>query len=248
MEKTSRTELKLPTTSILAPRIEEDIKCFLTLDKFILKPEAKKSYRIRSLYFDSLNNYFYREKLAGVSERVKLRIRTYFPIKKENVIFIEIKYKNNIKQKKMRSIISYDNYQLLLLGKYYQLLSKNKNDNVLSLFVSFVLKYGARPKLCIDYDRKAYVSQYKSHYMRATFDTKISFQLTNDLFTGAKNLQHLVDKKYVVLELKFENNIPFWMQGIIRKYNLRVSAISKYALATRRLTSQKLLSGADLYQ
>lgn len=235
MEKTNRTELKFAVTSGVAPQIEADIAKFLTLDPHARDAENDSKYRIRSLYFESSNNYFYREKLAGVSERVKLRIRTYFPLTKENKIFLEIKYKNNARQKKLRSQISFQEYCLLLQGSYSDLLVMREDDEVLKLFINFMLKFGARPRLCVDYCRKPYLSTFKSHYMRATFDSKISFHYSTDLFKNTGNFQHLVDQKYVILELKFENNIPHWMHAIIIKYNLKVDALSKYALAARRL-------------
>tara|TARA_B110000238_G_scaffold200040_2_gene248838 strand:- start:133 stop:849 length:717 start_codon:yes stop_codon:yes gene_type:complete len=238
MERTSRTELKFPVHSDLVPKIEDDISCFLPLDAHIKNNDTgENSYKIRSLYFESPDQHFYREKLAGITERVKLRIRTYFPIGSGNQIFLEIKYKNNIRAKKLRAVLSYLDYKELLAGEYGSLLQKHSTNKVIVLFIHFILKYGARPRLCIDYNRRAYVSPHRSQYMRATLDSNLSFFLSNNLFDKQGFHRSLIDPKYYILELKYQENIPFWMQSLVRKYHLRWSALSKYGIATRRLIS-----------
>lgn len=125
----------------------------------------------------------------------------------------------------------------MIAARFQQLISKYGSDSTVSLFITFMLKYAAKPKICIDYNRRAYVSRFKSHYLRATFDTDLSFRLANDLFVNENSNCRSVDEKYTILELKYENNTPFWMQSLISKYNIRASALSKYAIATRRLIS-----------
>lgn len=236
MEKTTRVELKFPIHKNIVRYVQEDIKSHVILDKYI-KPDTKDFYRIRSLYFENSNLIFYREKLAGINERVKLRARTYFPIKKKNGLYLEIKYRKNIQQKKIRHHIDFDSYNLLLMGRYNDLIKKFPRSKELQLFISLLLKYAAKPSIIIDYDRKAFVSKYNSQYMRLTFDNNFFFKRTSNIYDNQKGYKNLVDRKYVTLEMKFKENIPYWMQNIIRKYNLRASALSKYASFTRRTIS-----------
>ena len=69
-----RNEIKHWITPGDAAAIRTNLKAVASIDKHAAKDGF---YRIRSLYFDDLNNTALWEKLDGVNERRKFRIRYY---------------------------------------------------------------------------------------------------------------------------------------------------------------------------
>ena len=71
-----------------------------TLEK-ILTPDTHnkgQGYRVRSLYFDTLDDKDYAEKIMGIELRKKIRLRVYNPT--DEFAYLEIKQKEGMYQKK----------------------------------------------------------------------------------------------------------------------------------------------------
>ena len=74
-------------------------------DKF----NANEEYKVRSIYFDTTDLRFYREKIEGLKIRKKLRIRGYNELENKNLVFLEIKRKNEGFVNKNRAPLHYSN-------------------------------------------------------------------------------------------------------------------------------------------
>ena len=97
--------------------------------------------------------------------------------------------------------------------------------------------YRANPVLHVRYFREPYVTDLDL-YGRVTFDRKLSYRPTNgqiDLEFNEKDMIYYDDavttrsrESFVLLEIKTETLIPYWIQELIRKFNLMQRPFSKY--------------------
>jgi hypothetical protein len=228
-----RYEIKYYIPESLCPELISMINCYMTLDPH-LEQKENKSYLVRSLYLDTDNLRFYNEKLAGLRNREKFRIRAYNEDSSE--VFLEIKKKCNNTVLKDRACIKYDELPSIL-NQYggYHLNGKNSNaeKDVIMRFLSFITAMQLRPMILIAYDRQAYTSIFDND-VRLTLDCNLRCLpgRSHDLFYSGKNWIS-VDKP-CILELKFNNVMPFFFKSIIKRFNLRAQGISKYCLCIEK--------------
>jgi SPX domain protein involved in polyphosphate accumulation len=203
--------------------IRSRVKHIMSLDR---NAGESNEYKIRSLYFDNLNDKALMEKLNGISKREKFRIRFYND--DPSFIRLEKKIKHNSLCTKLSEKISKEECISLLNGDITFL-----RDSEKALFIELYSKMKEqllRPKTIVDYTREAYV--YKLGNVRVTFDKQIKSGLFNkNMFE--KNLPTVqpIDNKFIVLEVKFDEFLPEIIQDIIQTNERRATAISKYAAA-----------------
>lgn len=83
-------------------------------------------YRIRSLYFDTIDDTDYYEKAAGVELRRKLRLRCYDPA--ADFAMLEMKQKQGASQLKRSLRVTREDAQTLTRGDYAPLLRYGRTD------------------------------------------------------------------------------------------------------------------------
>ena len=190
-------------------------------------------YEIRSIYFDTFELKDYYEKHAGLQMRKKLRVRGYNILTEKSEVFLEIKWKNNTYISKDRTPVKYADVSNLLAGgdieKYlpYRKDFPSSRENA-SKFLFYLKRSSRVPVNLVTYTREAYIGKF-NHSDRVTFDSNIRsmmFPGLDDLYEEER-LVSFLDSEFV-LEFKSENPIPEWFKRIIRKYNLRKQAFSKY--------------------
>ena len=214
--KTLRHELKyvIPYREMLNLRMELDK--VLTLDR-------GGSYLVRSLYFDDFHDTDYYDKLNGEMLRKKVRLRTYDP--KSNLTKLEIKAKNDIHQLKESLILDKKESEKIIKGNYDNLLLM---DNPLAQKMHELFVLGYRPKVIIEYDRIAYITNTTT---RITFDLNV--RKSNDFdnfFDKDLNFYELTNKNDVILEVKFDRFLEPYIGKILEKYTNRYQSISKYIM------------------
>ncbi len=190
-------------------------------------------YEIRSIYFDTFELKDYYEKHAGLQMRKKLRVRGYNNLQEDSEVFLEIKWKNNTYISKDRTPVKYADMANLLAGgdldKYLPYRKDFPNSREKASKFLFYLKRSSRvPMNLVTYTREAYIGKF-NHSDRITFDNNIRsmmFPGLGDLYEE-QNLATFLDREFV-LEFKSENPMPDWFKRVIRKYNLRKQAYSKY--------------------
>lgn len=124
-------------------------------------------YHIRSLYFDDINNKALDEKLAGIRDRAKYRIRIYNT--DDTVIHLEKKIKYGDYIAKVKEKISREMVESLLSGNYEVF---NNPEKPLLAEVYYRMKNKLlRPKVIVDYLREPYVAQTGN--VRITFDKNL---------------------------------------------------------------------------
>ena len=97
------------------------------LDSLLIQDEhnGNDGYIIRSLYFDTVYDDDFFEKLEGVETRRKIRLRIYDP--KHDFAMLEMKQKQGASQKKRSLRMTKEDAQALIKGKY-EVLLKYEDD------------------------------------------------------------------------------------------------------------------------
>ena len=216
--KTFRHEYKyiIPYEEMLSLRSKFDN--LLDIDR------SYNGYMIRSLYFDSVNDDDYYDKLGGELIRKKIRLRIYDP--NSDFVKLEIKGKNDFHQLKESLIINKDDAKQLINGNYAVLL-KYEDDLAKKLYTIMTIGY-YRPKTIIEYNRIAYMTKTTT---RITFDFDI--KNSNDFqgfFKENINFLKLTDGKDVVLEVKFDRFLEPHVSKVLTSYVSRGQSVSKYVM------------------
>lgn len=192
----------------------------------VLRPDdhaAGGKYRIRSLYFDTPDDRALREKLDGVNEREKFRVRLYD--NDPSVIHLERKYKRGGLGYKQTAPLTAQQARALARGETDWL--DGADDPLLALFRDRVLHGALRARVLVDYTREAFV--YAPGNVRVTLDY--------DIRTGLRCTE-LLDPDCVtvpapgapcLLEVKWDAYLPDVVRGAVQLGARHAAAYSKYA-------------------
>jgi SPX domain protein involved in polyphosphate accumulation len=183
-------------------------------------------YWVRSLYFDTMDNSGYVDKINGCSERKKIRIRTYDT--ECNAIKLELKQKSGNYYKKESTVISKDAAIQLVNGNRSSFL---RTDDKITTRCFACMQYEAhRPVILVDYEREAFVYPY--HNIRITIDKSLraSMRVENVFIRDIAMVPVFNDERYV-LEVKFNASLPGILKNIISGVNPVYTSVSKYCLA-----------------
>lgn len=185
-------------------------------------------YFIRSLYFDTPYDTALQEKLDGINDRDKIRIRIYNG--RDDVIKLERKHKDNGYIAKQSVNLSRQECDRLCGGDYSFLLSRPESFARV-LFAEFATK-ALRPVVIVDYVREAYT--FPTEDVRITFDKDIRTAYRGvSLFDFEQPTYPVVDDYAMVMEVKFNAFLPTWIRELIQPAaNIR-SAVSKYCLCRK---------------
>ncbi len=199
---------------------------YMEFDPYAIKlPDH--AYTVASLYYDSVGLGCYYDKIAGVKTRKKLRIRFYdFNFNPETPVFLEIKRKYDTVVVKDRLMLNYQQCcDLLQNNKKVNLQLDEAQKETLNEFLWLKNYNGMIPQVLIVYKRKPLISKVDPNF-RVTIDFDIQA-------CPAAWLNDMGEKKPVIpnlaiLEVKFNNVLPFWFHRLIQKYNLDQRPFSKY--------------------
>lgn len=186
-------------------------------------------YFIRSLYLDDTYNNSVQEKLAGIENRDKYRLRIYnFD---QEWVKLERKRKHNHYTRKTTAIITKDEALNVIKGNYEDLLNY-KHPDTNSLYFDLKQTY-FRPVVIVDYIRDAFMLDYNN--IRVTFDKHLR---NNDqdfnLFSPHIVTEPLQRDEVIIMEIKFNHFLPPWFKNIFKLESVTSSAISKYCQSRMR--------------
>lgn len=178
------------------------------------------SYFIRSIYFDDPDFTAYNEKLSGVKERTKYRIRFYNF--RDSVIVLERKSKDGDLTGKESVRIDRATAERLLRGDE----SLRRLPGLAGEFGR--LRQGVYKPVCIvDYDRFAY--KYRLGNVRVTLDTDVR---TSPYHTGLFDARLLtvpvLEPDEVVLEVKYDEFLPAQVGALLEGVKKQRNSVSKY--------------------
>jgi SPX domain protein involved in polyphosphate accumulation len=193
----------------------------MTPDTFALE-DGK--YKIRSLYFDNPQNKALMEKINGVNNREKFRIRYYN--NDTSLIKLEKKSKINSLCQKNSVIITEQECTMLLSGEIKWLLESN--NPLLIEFYSKTNNQLLRPKTVVDYKREAYT--FNPGNVRVTMDSEIKSGLfSKDFLNPLLPTIEVSQIGHIILEVKFDNFLPEIIRDVIQTNERSSTSISKYA-------------------
>lgn len=192
----------------------------------IMKPDSHATdgtYHIRSLYFDDLYDTALSEKIDGVNQRDKYRLRYYNG--DTSFLVLERKSKiNGLCSKKSVRITYHD--AALLSGKQCFSPMALETPAARELFVEMQCK-GLRPKTIVDYIRLPFV--FAPGNVRVTIDYDIRCGILTTDFLNPDCITAPVPDSPIILEVKWDAFLPELIRDAVALPNRRACAFSKYA-------------------
>lgn len=203
-------------------------KLSLTMEQDAFAKKNGGEYFIRSLYFDDRDDSAFREKLSGIDERDKFRIRIYDM--RDDVIKLECKHKSNGYIKKQSIGLSRKEYEKLISGDRLFLLNRPE-PFARRMYIEFAQR-ALKPAVIVDYTREAFV--FPMEDVRVTFDKNVRTGLRSvDMFNAGIPTYPVIDDYGMVLEIKFNRFLPTYIRSLLQLEASQRSAISKYVLCRR---------------
>ena len=219
IRRTVRNEWKYQISPASAVLLARRLAVFLKRDMH----SRSDGYLIRSLYFDDFAESAFYDKLAGVNEREKYRLRYYDD--DTDHIFLERKRKHGSLIEKdsapvsrvtaehmMRDIpLEMDEINIPLLAEY----AANRSAHLM------------RPRVIVDYRRLAFV--YMEQNVRITLDSDIrSSMYRTDAFFNRTTTIPVLENGNVILEVKFDEYLPDWPREALSRIAVMPQATSKF--------------------
>lgn len=231
-----RYELKYTIPRNMVDEISQFARAYCHLDRYSEMSEDG-FYQVNSLYLDSPEFYFLKQRLNGAEKRFNMRVRTYGP-QPTLPYFLEIKHKSKEIIRKYRATIKHDDLAAILDPAFDEkpFLKDAREAKNASLFKRLAFEHNAAPVAMTSYRRKAFFS-HCDDYARLTFDIglRAMAQSAYDPLTvpdtlAPTDLEERFDEgTSVILELKcFTQHVPLWMVDLIRTFDLKRRGFSKY--------------------
>lgn len=177
-------------------------------------------YFIRSLYFDNLFDKALLEKLNGVNQREKFRIRYY----NGDTSFIRLEKKSKLGglSSKLSAPLTYEQTDLLAQGIPVRD-SKNELINELAFKMNTQL---LKPKTIVDYTREAFV--YPAGNVRVTLDYDIRTGMDSTELLDPNSVT-VPSGENIILEVKWDEYLPSAIEQSVQLGSRQTSSFSKYA-------------------
>jgi SPX domain protein involved in polyphosphate accumulation len=213
-----------------------------------------RNYRIRSLYFDDEERSSVFEKLAGVDNRHKYRIRIYNDCDLD--LHLERKTKRNNLSCKQSCRLTRAQVDGLLAGDPEVLLEDRQatpraatgpghmaersaasvaDQHNLQLEMQLLNEFYAeirtrllKPMILVDYERIPLV--WPDGNVRITFDRNLATGLyRQDIWDEDAGLMPVLEPGYLILEVKYDRFLPDFISSLLTFSGAGILSISKYA-------------------
>lgn len=204
--------------------LRDRLKTIMPLDNFA--DPLTRTYHIRSMYFDDIYNTAMWEKMDGIKNRKKWRIRIYnFSDKniklekKEKYDKYTVKQSTRMTRQQVDNILIHNNIDFLFPSqmKLYEEIYSEMRVNRL------------KPVVIVDYQREAYT--YPAGNIRITFDRNLhSGNFLRDMFRESMMPVPILDAGMMILEIKYDYYLPPHIRDVLTCCNGLRSAMSKYAM------------------
>ncbi len=225
---------------VLTTKQKDDLIIFLKdflIDDFYSNSGSK--YSVHNIYFDTQDFAIIRNSIQRPKYKDKLRLRSYKTIPSDDdLVFLEIKKKFQGVVNKRRVIISYKDAINYLENNVMPVFTSYFDQQVMQEIDYFIKIHKAKPGAYIAYDRVALMSP--NEQLRVTFDHNIIFRNKDITLQKTHGEPVLNDSDIWLMEVKSENNFPFWLARKLSEYELYSQSFSKYGKAY-----QKFLLGGN---
>ncbi len=225
MDKTFRHEYKYLCDSSQNAVLKMRAKGLLKEDRHT---QNAGYYRIRSLYFDTIDNQCYLENESGCDKRDKYRIRIYNADYEK--IVLEKKSKERQMTSKVSCLINEDMCRKLMKNERVQI-TEDMTVVQKKLLLEMQLK-AMRPSVIVEYQRFPYVE--KNGNVRITFDENIC---------SSNDIDHFLEERIItrpvlgigqsILEVKWDAFLPSYIKEHLSIETLQWTSFSKYYLCRK---------------
>lgn len=211
---------RLPVQQYL--QVKNCIKPYMEIDEYTNRAPGRK-YLVRSIYYDSIFLDAFYEKVDGISDRIKFRIRSYAETMEEGqVLRAEMKVRKGAITEKHGSFISNTEYLTFMRTRHWP----EVRDPVMAEFERYVHLKTLSPMLLTQYRREGYRSRSREE-IRITFDHQVKSAHSNSLFPASPAF-HEHHYGLIVLEIKCIKQQPDWLRHLVQQHGLRIMANSKF--------------------
>ena len=232
---TMRHEEKYICSEAYLKILESRLNGFLNPDS----NQGEDGYEIRSLYFDTISDRLYEEGLEGLEQRNKYRIRIY----NGSTDVIKLEKKTSVRNlKKKKTVFLEKEYVDYLIdnGEPEEVL-KYARGSLMSEFTLLRKTAMLRPKLIVNYDRKAFVSDIGN--VRITLDRNIRVtDKVTDFFGKDTVYQPILPAGVHLLEVKYDGVLPGYLTRLLNFQKLERTAFSKYVLGREKMKDNGRIS------
>lgn len=187
------------------------------------------SYLVQSLYFDDPALTAFYEKLDGIENRSKYRIRFY----NDDLSYIRLEKKEKFRNlcRKTSERITLDVAQAFVDG---QPVFQNFADGLKGEFSHLIFHERYRPMVYLSYQRKAFV--YPTGNVRVTLDSTLkASRFSGDLTRPCVTSVPVMDATETILEIKFNQFLPHFISELFEDIPKQISAISKFCKGVEAL-------------
>lgn len=225
METKGRIELKYYINENDSYILQNRLKHVMKVDPY---SNQDGTYDTRSIYFENSSNKIMNQKLDGLFERAKYRIRIYN--NNLNSIKLEKKMKKNNQCFKEVCNITQEEYAKICVNDL-DFMIESQELLLRDLYIQMSM-YKLKPQIIVDYKRQPFIYEFGN--VRVTLDSDIKTGITNtDIFNPNIDLITAVDINPIVLEVKYDDYIPDVIKGLLNISSRTQTAISKYVLCRR---------------
>ena len=227
-----RFELKYRISAQTAQAVQALVRRRLRRDEFT-PVIAEEGYPVHSIYLDTPTLGLYHSTINGERNRFKLRVRFYNddPV---SPVFLEIKRRNNNCISKQRAAVHRLALPELLRGGWARPHHLHRGDDSRQLeaaraFCRLRAELYAEPCSHVAYSREAWTSPHDNS-VRVTFDRRVCCEPTRQcrLSTEMPNPLPVFPVETVILEIKFTDRFPDWLNEIVQTLGLSIASAAKY--------------------
>lgn len=185
-------------------------------------------YRIKSLYFDDLDDSCFYENEDGTAPREKYRIRIYNDSCER--IVLERKHKERDRIRKEGCLLGQEQCEALAFGKGS--VSMDELPALAKRLLVLQKSCGMRPKVIVSYERTPYV--YRNGNVRVTFDEGIACGgRLEEFFKPEGARRQILPVGMQLLEVKYDEYLPDPIYHALSMANMQRVTFSKYYLCRR---------------
>jgi hypothetical protein len=228
--QSSRFEFKYIIDEPTAAEVRRFILHYVEPDAHTVGREGI-GYPVHSLYLDSTDFFTCRATLHGDKNRFKLRLR-FYDDRPDSPVFLEIKRRVSTVILKQRAMVRRKSVSRLLVGEWLEyddlVVDDLRNREALHTFCTLCRQINARAAAYTSYMREGYEPRTSNVY-RVTFDRDLrAGRYANSL--NVPDLHSWARPKIggIVLELKFTDRFPQWMEMLVETFNLNRISMPKY--------------------
>ncbi|MFT7680242.1 MAG: SPX domain protein involved in polyphosphate accumulation [Planctomycetota bacterium] len=222
----SRHECKYYVAEEHVPAVRAMIRPFTRPDRFAAR-SPRNSYALSSLYLDNPDLALLVSTEEGHKNRFKLRVRAYDD-DPASMVFLEIKRRVGDVVLKTRAPM--DRRRAGELLRTQAGVDPDGLDPDAAEFLRLVREMGAGPVVHVRYEREAYEARGRAP-VRVTFDRKLSRAITDEWEPRLQGDDYRrTPTAGVILEVKFTDSAPSWVDELISRAELMRTSIPKYAL------------------